>query len=194
MTQNRLVLASASPRRALLLSTAGFAFTIRPSDAPEESLDGEAPSETVLRLSHLKAEMVDRTEHEVILAADTLVVLDGQALGKPADRSDAIHMLSTLSGVTHSVLTGWAIIAAGEQRFGVSESRVTFRELTSDTIAAYVDDTDPFDMAGAYGIQGENGRLIEQVSGSRANVMGLPLRDVVAALSDLGVDRKTEST
>lgn len=190
MTKVRLVLASASPRRALLLSTAGFSFDIRPSNAPEEIPEGEPPGETVLRLSHLKAEAVDRSDHEVVLAADTLVVLGGQALGKPADRSDAIRMLSTLSGVAHSVLTGWAIISDEGERFGVSESRVAFRELTADDIAAYVDDTEPFDMAGAYGIQGEKGRLIEQVTGSRANVMGLPLRDVVRALADLGIDAR----
>jgi septum formation protein len=100
-------------------------------------------------------------------------------------------MLRALSGETHSVLTGWVVVGDGGERFGVSETRVTFKELTGGVIEAYVADAQPFDKAGSYGIQGENGRLIADVSGSRANVMGLPLREVVEALGELDVSRST---
>lgn len=193
MSGQPLVLASSSPRRALLLSSAGFTFDIRIPDTDEQSFDGEPASETVLRLSDDKARAVSRDHGEVVLAADTLVVLDGLPMGKPENRSEALGMLAQLSGSTHSVLTGWAILGDGAQRFGVAESRVTFKELSTHDIEAYVNDVEPFDKAGAYGLQGENGRLIEGVRGSRANVMGLPLRDIVAALSELGIDRKTSS-
>ncbi|MEN8041553.1 MAG: Maf family protein [Actinomycetota bacterium] len=183
----RLVLASASPRRALLLSTAGFAIDIRPPDITENVIDGETAAETVLRLAHLKAKAVDRATDEVVLAADTMVVLDGIPLGKPRDATDAARMLSALSGRTHSVLTGWLAIADDGERFDIAESRVTFKELAGSDIDAYINDTRPFDKAGAYGIQEEKGRLIEHVNGSRANVMGLPLREIVAALEEFGV-------
>ena len=184
-----LILASSSPRRALLLSTAGFTYDIRAPDVVESFPEDEPPAETVLRLADLKAGAVDRNSGDIVLAADTMVVLDGEPLGKPFDRNDAIRMLTVLSGETHSVLTGWTAVGENDERFGVAESRVAFRTLTRDEIEAYVDDAQPFDKAGAYAIQGENGRLIEHVSGSRANVMGLPLRDIVDALADLGIER-----
>jgi septum formation protein len=158
-------------------------------DVVETVLDDEPALETVLRLAQLKADAIGRDASEVVLAADTMVVLDGKALGKPVDRDNALEMLGELSGKTHSVLTGWVAVADSGERFGVAETRVTFKELTEESIKDYVDDAEPFDKAGAYGIQGENGRLIEQVTGSRANVMGLPLREVADALNELGVDR-----
>lgn len=184
-----LILASGSPRRALLLATAGFTFEVRDPNVVETTPVNEPATESVLRLAELKAGTVERTSDEVVLAADTLVVLDGEQLGKPKDRDDAIGMLTALSGRTHSVLTGWVAIGAVGERFGVTETRVTFKVLATDTAGAYFDDAHPLDKAGAYGIQGENGRLIERVDGSRANVMGLPLREVAAALADLGISR-----
>lgn len=151
--------------------------------------EDEPAAEAVLRLAELKAAAVDRASNEVILAADTMVVLDEDSLGKPSDRDDAIEMLTTLSGRTHSVLTGWVAIGQGGERFGVAETRVGFKSLDPDAVIAYVDDAQPFDKAGAYAIQGEDGRLIEHVDGSRANVMGLPLREVADALADLGIVR-----
>jgi septum formation protein len=185
----RLILASGSPRRALLLATAGFAFDVSAPDVVETMCEDEPAAEAVLRLAELKAAAVDRASDEVILAADTMVVLDEDSLGKPSDRDDAIQMLTTLSGRTHSVLTGWVAIGQGGERFGVAETRVGFRSLDTDAVIAYVDDAQPFDKAGAYAIQGEDGRLIERVDGSRANVMGLPLREVADALADLGIVR-----
>lgn len=187
----KLVLASASPRRSLLLSTGGFQPDVRPANVVETLIEGESAAESVLRLAELKAKSVERNPGEVVLAADTMVVLDGVALGKPSDTADAVAMLSALSARTHSVLTGWMVIGDRGERFGVSESRVTFKNLSSATIEAYIEDANPFDKAGAYAIQGENGRLIANVTGSRANVMGLPLRDVADALSDLGIERSS---
>ena len=164
---------------------------MRPANVVETLIDGESAAESVLRLAELKAKSVERDSGEVVLAADTMVVLDGVALGKPSNTADAVAMLSALSARTHSVLTGWMVIGDRGERFGVSESRVTFKNLSSATIEAYIEDANPFDKAGAYAIQGENGRLIANVTGSRANVMGLPLRDVADALSDLGIERSS---
>ena len=162
---------------------------MRVPDVIETVLEEEPAAETVLRLAQLKADAIDRDASEVVLAADTMVVLDGRALGKPTSRDNALEMLRELSGETHSVLTGWVAVGDSGERFGVTETRVTFKALTDESIKDYVDDAEPFDKAGAYGIQGENGRLIEHVAGSRANVMGLPLREVADALNDLGIDR-----
>jgi septum formation protein len=187
----RLVLASDSPRRSLLLAAAGFTFDVQSPNVVETIPQGESAAESVLRLAGLKVGAVSRAEDHVVLGADTMVLLDDEQLGKPKDRDDAIRMLSVLSGRTHSVLTGWVAIGDASERFGVAESRVTFRTLTTDAVEAYVDDAEPFDKAGAYALQGENGRLIEKVVGSRANVMGLPLREIADALGDLGVVRST---
>ncbi len=186
-----LILASGSPRRSLLLTVAGFTLDVRPPEVDESFLEGEAAPEAVLRIAELKANAVDRATGEVVLAADTMVVLDGEALGKPVDATQASTMLAALSGRTHSVLTGWTAIGDLGERFDITESRVTFKELSADSIERYVADEQPFDKAGAYGIQGDAGRLIDRVVGSRANVMGLPLREVAEALSDLGVERST---
>ncbi len=186
-----LVLASDSPRRALLLATAGFTFDVQSPNVVEATPQGEPAAESVLRLAGLKVAAVERSARHVVLGADTMVVLDGAQLGKPTDRGDAVHMLTLLSGRTHSVLTGWVALGDYGERFGVAESRVTFKELSTDAIEAYIDDVRPFDKAGSYALQGENGRLIKRVDGSRANVMGLPLRDVADALGDLGIDRST---
>ena len=185
----KLVLASASPRRALLLATAGYPHDIRIPAVDETPIEGETAAETALRLSELKASAVRRDADEVAIAADTIVVLDGGQLGKPADPAEARRMLTSLSGRTHSVLTGWTVVSDEAERFGVAESRVTFNELSQDDIHRYVTDTDPHDFAGAYGIHVDRGRLIADVQGSRANVMGLPLREVVEAIEDLGVER-----
>ncbi len=155
----------------------------------EAILEGETPAETVLRLSELKAGAVRRETSEVAVAADTMVVLEGRRLGKPSDPAEARQMLTSLSGRTHSVLTGWTAVGDDAERFGVVESRVTFQELSQDVIRRYVTDTEPYDFAGAYGIHVDRGRLIADVRGSRANVMGLPLREVVEALEELGVER-----
>lgn len=187
----KLILASGSPRRSLLLTVAGFTLDVHPPDVDESFLEDEKAAEAVLRIAELKANAVVRAPGQVVLAADTMVVLDGEALGKPVDTAHASTMLAALSGKTHSVLTGWTAIGDLGQRFDISESRVTFKELSREAIDSYIADEQPFDKAGAYGIQGESGRLIDRVVGSRANVMGLPLREVAEALSELGVERSS---
>ena len=189
-----LILASGSPRRALLLSTAGYTFRVERPDVDESHEDGEEAAALVLRLAEEKALAVSRSTEDVVLAADTVVVLDGTVMGKPADREDAVAMLTALSGATHSVLTGWTLLAGSEQRYGVHESRVEFNDLSPAEIDAYIDDVQPWDKAGSYAIQGDSGHLIRQVSGSRANVMGLPLGDVAEGLTELGIIRSPAAT
>lgn len=189
MSEQRLVLASRSPRRSLLLAGAGFPHVVRVGEVDESMFEGESVPDAVLRISHLKVHSVSREEGEVVLGADTTVVLDGAPFGKPVSAKDATRMLETLSDRTHSVLTGWTAVGDRGDRFGVAESRVTFKSLTSSAIRSYVNDMQPFDKAGAYALQGDNGRLVADVIGSRANVMGLPLREVVEALEDLGIER-----
>jgi septum formation protein len=189
MPGTSLILASGSPRRAILLAAAGFTFDIVVPDVDETPHGDEPPTEYVLRLSEEKAQSAAEDAQAVVLGADTTVVLDGRSIGKPADTADAISMLSELSGRTHSVLTGWTVVAPDRVRFGIAESRVTFHDRTLDELATYVERTQPFDKAGAYAIQGDDGWLIRSVSGSRANVMGLPIAEVVAALEECGVRR-----
>jgi len=142
----------------------------------------------VLRLAGQKSEISARP-NTVILAADTIVVLDGEVLGKPADRTHALEMLGRMQGRSHSVLTGWSVRLEGEERFDVAESRVTFSSRSDAELLSYVDRVEPYDKAGAYALQGDDGWLVSSVAGSRANVMGLPLADIVIALTDFGVER-----
>jgi septum formation protein len=186
-----LILASGSPRRSLLLSLAGIAFTTIAPDVDETPLTDETPAEYVLRLSEAKAHAVPRPGDGVVLAADTTVVLNGDIIGKPATAADAVAILTRLVGHTHSVLTGWTITDGERHRFGVDESMVTFNERTHDELVDYVERTQPFDKAGAYALQGDDGWLVSRVSGSRSNVMGLPIKEVVDALKDFGIERTT---
>jgi septum formation protein len=190
--QPHFILASGSPRRAFLLSAAGYVFSVEPSDVDETKLPDEKPADMVLRLASAKSEVSVRSG-AVVLAADTVVVRDGNVLGKPTDREDAVRTLLALEGRVHSVLTGWSIrIDAGGERFGVSESRVTFTSRTERGLRDYVDRVQPFDKAGAYALQGDDGWLVASVSGSRANVMGLPLRDIAPELEAFGVLRSAQ--
>jgi septum formation protein len=185
----RFILASGSPRRSLLLSAAGYTFTRVVPNVDEIPLEDEPTAEYVLRLSALKAHAVDAAHDDVVLGADTTVVLDGISIGKPRDFDDAMGMLGDLAGRTHSVLTGWTIVGPESERFGVEESLVTFRSRTVEELGDYIRRTEPFDKAGAYALQGDDGWLIERVVGSRANVMGLPLKEIADALEAFGVRR-----
>jgi septum formation protein len=173
----------------LLLGIAGITFTTIVPDVDETPIAEETPAEYVLRLSEVKAHAVARTAGDAVLGADTTVVLKGQIIGKPGDADEAVSILTQLAGETHSVLTGWTITDGDAHRFGVEESLVTFNERTHDELVDYVDRTQPFDKAGAYALQGDNGWLVARVAGSRSNVMGLPIREVVEALSDFGIER-----
>jgi septum formation protein len=181
---SKLILASGSPRRRELLTRAHIDFEVVQSGLEEVREPHESAREYALRMARDKALAVSRRHpHRSVLAADTVVECEGVILEKPIDARDATRMLSALSGRTHTVVTAFAI--ASKETVIASEavvSRVTFRTLTSDEIASYIATGEPFDKAGAYGIQGIGGGFISQVEGSRDNVMGLPTSEVIAAL------------
>jgi septum formation protein len=182
-----LVLASASPRRRALLEGLGFVFSVAPADVPEAQEPGEAPSAFVRRVAAAKAAAVRaRSPGVVVLAADTEVVLGDAALGKPADAADASRTLARLSGRTHEVLTGVAVLGSREDVF-VVRTEVTFRPLTAAEIAWYVATGEPEGKAGSYAIQGRGGAFVSAIAGSHSNVIGLPLAETVAALARAGV-------
>jgi septum formation protein len=182
-----LVLASASPRRAELLRAAGFAFTVRAADVDESVRDGEAPDAYVLRLAVEKARAVTRAAGEVVLAADTTVVVDQEILGKPVDATDAARMLRRLAGRSHRVLTGVCVRSEDRVDAHVSATEVEFLPLDEAEITWYVTTGEPMDKAGAYGIQGRCSRFIARVDGSYTNVVGLPVALVYQMLKRCGV-------
>lgn len=182
----RLILASASPRRAELLRSAGFAFDVSPVEVDETPQDGEDPAEYVRRLAGLKAETLPLPEVDsVVVAADTTVVVAGRILGKPVDAEDARAMLETLSGREHSVLTGVAVRWREETRSAVEATRVSFLPMSADEIAWYVSSGEPDDKAGAYAVQGLAGRFVDRIDGSYSNVVGLPVARVYLMLSEM---------
>jgi septum formation protein len=187
-----LILASGSPRRAELLASAELTFTVIPSDASEAHLSGEGAVPYVRRVAAEKARRVaDRCwaegDRRPVLAADTVVVVDGAILGKPADRTEARRMLESLSGREHEVITGYRVLipGGGEQREEVT-TQVRFKRLHPDEIQAYLDTGEWRDKAGAYAVQGHAAALVEAVFGSYTNIVGLPLCQVVEALRRAG--------
>lgn len=177
----RLILASASPRRAELLQSAGFDFEIEPADIDEVPGDGEDPVAYTLRVASEKAERVaarHRVEDVVVLGADTEVVMDGRIFGKPADGRDARRMLEALSGKEHWVHTGLALIGPGRRAEEAVSTRVSFAPLTAAEIDWYVSSGEPMGKAGAYAIQGLGARFIRHLDGSWSNVVGLPIATV----------------
>ncbi len=170
-----LILASSSPRRADLLTAAGYVFTVRPVDVDERPLQDEQPADYVLRLARAKAEAAAPAADEVVLAADTAVAIGGAILGKPADQQDAVRMLNLLSGQRHDVLTGVAVRSGRRERWAVERSSVEFLPLTPDEIFWYVASGEPRDKAGAYAVQGLASRFVARVEGSYSNVVGLPV-------------------
>ena len=183
----RLILASASPRRAELLRAAGFEFDVMPADVDERSWPGEQPDAYVCRVALDKARAVAACMPDaVVLAADTCVVVDGLILGKPAGGDDAARMLRMLSGRSHVVLTGVAVIGPAGSRVEASSSHVVFGGLSPGEIAWYVASGEPADKAGAYAIQGLASRFVEAVDGSYSNVVGLPVALVYRLLREQG--------
>jgi len=170
-----LVLASQSPRRAEILRNAGIPFTVRPAAVDETPLDGEKPENYVRRLAERKALAIPAAPGEIILGADTTVVLDGEMLGKPADAADARRMLSRLSDRRHEVLTGIAIRRASQLIRDWTVSFVWFAPLSEREIDDYVASGEPMDKAGAYAIQGLASKFIQKVEGCYFNVVGLPI-------------------
>jgi septum formation protein len=188
------VLASGSPRRRELLEGLGVRFAIRSADIDETPSPGEAPEAYVLRLAREKARAASRPG-EVILAADTTVVIDGEILGKPLDDADAERMLRLLSGREHEVLTGVAVLDAteagrGRIASGLARTAVRMAPLTREEIAWYAATGEPLDKAGAYAIQGLGSLFVEAVSGNYSNVVGLPIPTVYRLFAELGYDLK----
>lgn len=184
----RVILASQSPRRRELLSLIGIAHEVRPADLDERVLPGEAPDTHAERLARSKAETVAAREPEaVVIGADTIVVLDGDILGKPRDAAEAALTLRRLSGRTHTVLTAVAVARQGRTVSGVESVEVTFRPLTDAQIEAYVATGEPMDKAGAYGIQGFGAVIVERVHGDYFAVMGLALGRLVGLLDLVGI-------
>lgn len=188
-----LVLASASPRRRDLLAQAGYSFQVHPAHIPEDPLPGEDAIAYVVRLARQKAQAVydevkavqhDAGPHPIaVLGADTTVTLDTRILGKPEDAAHAARMLRLLSGRTHRVITGVALVTAQATEVAAEVTAVRFLPLSDEEIAAYVATGEPMDKAGAYAIQGRAARWISRIEGCYFNVVGLPLA-LVASLLD----------
>ena len=184
----RVILASQSPRRRELLTLVGIAHDVRPADIDESAFPDEAPAAHAERLARAKAERLAADEPgSVVVAADTIVVIDDLILGKPADAADARRTLRRLSGRTHTVFTAVAVARDGRTVSGVEEVRVTFRALDDAEIAAYVATGEPMDKAGSYGIQGFGATIVERIEGDYFAVMGLPLVRLVGLLDAVGL-------
>jgi len=189
MRTPRLVLASSSPRRRDLLTHAGYAFDVDPADIDETMDVAESALAATTRLALQKAHVVlERCgRDDVVLGADTTVVVGGAILGKPANVEDAVEMLMSLSGRNHDVLTAWAVLHRGGGQSGVTRSIVRMREISRSTARAYAAGGEPLDKAGAYAAQGEGRRFIAAIAGAIDNVIGLPVSPVAAALARAGV-------
>lgn len=187
-----MILASASPRRQELLAREGITFEVMPADIDESRRVGESPRALVERLANEKARACQRMHpgiDDIILAADTIVWRGNVVLGKPADDAMARRMLESLSDATHHVTTGVAIIAGNTCTSFTETTDVTFRDVTDNEITAYVASGECADKAGAYAIQGGAANFVDHIDGDYDNVVGLPVKRVLAALEDLGTSR-----
>ncbi|HEV2616531.1 MAG TPA: Maf family protein [Candidatus Acidoferrales bacterium] len=195
----KLILASASPRRAEILRNAGFAFEVMAPRVDESLRPNETAADYVLRLAEEKArttrcQLSDKLARDssVIVGADTVVVIDNEILGKPSSPENAGEMLRRLSGKTHEVYTGLAVVPGnGTARTAVERTRVTFAHLNEKEIEDYIAGGEPFDKAGAYAIQGHGGKFISRIEGCYFNVMGLPLSRLYSLLREIEADCQT---
>ena len=183
----RLFLASTSPRRREILASLGLDFTIVPVDVDESPRERETPGDMVLRLAVAKAEAAGAGGESIALGADTVVVVDGHALGKPKDEADCLGMLERLSGRGHKVLTGVALHGARGTQTVLSETDVYFREISRDEALAYWQSGEPCDKAGAYAVQGLGGVFVERIEGSYSGVVGLPVFETATLLANAGL-------
>ena len=189
VSERPLILASGSPRRSALLREAGVRFEVRAPNIPEVQRPDEAPADVAARLAREKALAVARQiagPRRLVLGADTIVIIDHTALGKPVDAADAERLLQRLLGRRHRVVTAVAIVASDTLavRETVVESEVVMREADAEEVRAYVDTGEPLDKAGAYAAQGEGRRFIERIEGSLSNVIGLPVEETLALLAE----------
>lgn len=187
--KNGFILASKSPRRIELLRQLGFEFDVIPSEISEDLIEGEPPHEHVIRLAEAKAlEIGHRYPDRWIIAADTIVLINGSILGKPKDRDEALDMLSRLSGQEHLVLTGISAhhVRKGKGKRQAVQTAVRMKSLQPAEMRWYVNTGEPFDKAGGYAIQGIGAFMIESIKGSYTNVVGLPLHELIRMLNDLG--------
>ena len=187
MSPQRIVLASTSPRRREILEGLGIPIEVVHVDVDESPLPGESPGAMVLRLAAAKAEAAN-ADGRLVLAADTAVVVAGQALGKPLGEADALAMLEALSGRSHRVLTGVALRSPGGVRTALSDTEVEFREIGRDEALAYWQSGEPRDKAGAYAIQGLGGAFVRRIAGSQSGVVGLPVFETLQLLAAAGFD------
>lgn len=193
----KLILASASPRRAEILRNAGFDFDVVSAHADESLHPNEAATDYVRRLAEEKARTAARrlakdaaSDSVLVVGADTVVVIGNEILGKPSSAANARDMLRRLSGKTHDVYTGLAVLQGnGVAHTAVEKTCVTFEPLNEEEIEDYIASGEPFDKAGAYAIQGRGGKLISRIEGCYFNVMGLPLARLYAILRDLNEER-----
>lgn len=186
-----IILASASPRRKQLLEQIGLAFTVAPSGADETQLPRMSPARVAVKIARMKAEEAAGNVPEgIIIAADTMVVISGRQLGKPANEEDAFAMLNILQGRKHAVYTGVCALRmpGGRAVCACEKTIVSMAPLNREQIRAYIATGEPMDKAGAYGIQGYGAMFIEKVDGCYFNVMGLPLRRLYLMLQELGYD------
>lgn len=187
----KIILASGSPRRRELMARAGFEFDVQTSNANETYDPSLSPEQVAPHLAHLKAQAVaDELSaadlaNSIVVGADTIVALEETIYGKPHDEEDARRMLGELSGKTHQVITGVCIIAPEGLQTFAEVTDVTFKQLTPEEIAAYVAGGEPMDKAGAYGIQGEGGKLVDHIDGDFDNVVGLPITRLAPMLKRL---------
>lgn len=176
-----IILASQSPRRYELMKLTDFEFIVKPSDADESISGNLSPQEIVKELSFRKAKAI-QSENDIIIGADTVVSIDGEILGKPKDKNDAYNMLKKLSGRTHSVFTGVTVLKNEKTETFCEETKVKFYDITDEEINSYIETKEPFDKAGAYGIQQRGGLFVEKIDGDYNNVVGLPMAKLLQVL------------
>ena len=186
----KLVLASASPRRCEILKNAGYEFDVCPAQI-DEAIGKTSPSEAVCKLSKNKAiavfESLESKENVAVLGSDTIVVLDGEILGKPKNEAEAVSMLTCLSGKKHKVYTGVCVVTQSKTMSFFDCTTVEFYSLSDTQIKAYVKTGEPMDKAGSYGIQGKGSMLVKSINGDFFSVMGLPIAKTAKALREVGV-------
>lgn len=183
-----LYLASTSPRRREILNALGLDFSVLHVDIDEAPRPAEAPGEMAVRLATEKVQAAAAGPHDLVLGADTVVVIDGRLLGKPVDQDDCLAMLAALAGRSHTVVTGVALRDSHGIRTALSETEVYFRKISSDEALAYWQSGEPCDKAGAYAIQGIGGGFVERIEGSYSGVVGLPVFETAALLREAGIE------